>query len=426
MFGKITQTTKTFGKTVVTFFSPASENEAVGTVATKDVATAVIIPTHIPSGHTYSLIQSIIKWSPKTLIVVVDDSTPLNKKNQVILNKIKNLAKSKKTVVFLRTPVNSLKAGALNFGISYLNKANHAPQVVFTVDDDVKINKDTIPAMIAGLYSEKNIGAVCSQVRVKNKNKNLLTRLQALEYHSFNITKTSDNGFVRGPLVMQGMLTAFRMSALKQIKGYRDGHLIEDYDITARLKTEGWNVKIAQDAIAWTSVPEEIEDLWKQRVRWTNGGLFVVKEFWKKLASVHQDVAGHALFLALSFMVLLSLVTSGSNEGFTPLATVLFIFSIINFVIAFTFTLGTFFHFADRDKKDWALKLSILPEFIYSNFLSLILLGSYLFFAYTVVGKAAVAKISQLRKPYNRGLTTFNKIGFSSTWGTRKEKGGQI
>jgi cellulose synthase/poly-beta-1,6-N-acetylglucosamine synthase-like glycosyltransferase len=319
-----------------------------------------------------------------------------------------------------------LKAGALNFGIEYLKTNKNTPDVVFTVDDDVKINKETIPAMIKELFSNKTIGAVCSQVRVKNKNKNVLTRLQALEYHSFNITKISDNNFVKGPLVMQGMLTAFRMTALQQINGYRDGHLIEDYDITARLKNAGWSVKIAQDAVAWTTVPEVVEDLWKQRVRWTNGGLFVVKQFWKQAATVHQDIIGHALFIGLSLMVILSFVFAGSNENNVALASWLLALAIINFIIAFTFTLATFVRYADRDEKDWLLKLSILPEFIYSNLLSLILIGSYAFFVYTLVGRTVVTRIPYLNKSYTRGLNTFNKVGFSSTWGTRKQKGGQI
>jgi len=43
--------------------------------------------------------------------------------------------------------------------------------------------------------------------------------MQGLEYHSFNVSKIADNGFVSGPLVMQGMLTAFRMSLLEQTDG---------------------------------------------------------------------------------------------------------------------------------------------------------------------------------------------------------------
>jgi cellulose synthase/poly-beta-1,6-N-acetylglucosamine synthase-like glycosyltransferase len=410
----------TFASEAGHFFVPKKDNALLENVSSKK-RTAVLIPTHVPDDSTYKLIKSIIEFHPSILIVVIDDFTPLNKQTSAVINKIKKLASLHEQLVYLRTPTNTLKAGALNYGLDYL-AAEVKPQVVFTLDDDVRITKDTLPLMINALYANKEIGAVCSQVRVKNKNKNLLTRLQGLEYHNFNVTKISDNGFLKGPLVMQGMLTGFRMTTLKQIGGYTDGHLIEDYDITARLKARGWKVKVEQNAIAWTNAPETLEGLWKQRVRWTFGGLRVLQEFWGKVDIIYQDLIGHGLFLSLLLLVGLSFTFAGAKSQ-NPSATIaLFMIALLNFLIAFTFNLYTLTRYADRDKKDILLRASVIPEFIYTNVLNIILIGSYLFFLYNLITKAFQKETTLFNRPYRLGLSAFNKVGFSTTWGTRQLK----
>lgn len=412
-------TLKNIAKESVHFFAPETVTVDLKSKRIQNKKTAVLIPTHGPSILTYNLVKSILKWHPNTILVVIDDCTPETKANLVILNKIKRLAKTNEHLTYLRTATNELKAGALNYGIDYVLSLTKKPDVIFTFDDDIIINKNTIPQMVATLYSDSGVGAVCSEVRVINKNNNILTRIQALEYHNFNITKIADNGFLKGPLVMQGMLTAFRATALKQIKGFTKGHLIEDYDITARLKNAGWTVKIAQKAEAWTHVPETAEALWRQRVRWVSGGLQVLGQFWKKTISVYQDLLGHIFFASLFVMIMLSFVFVRAHESNPTLVLTVLAISLFNFLVSFIFNVASLVLYKDADKKDWLLKLTILPELIYSNILSLILLGSYIFLLYSRVFKPLASRITLLSRPYNWGLEAFNKAGFSSRWGTR-------
>lgn len=403
----------------VHFFAPKKEIIEVNAKRIQNKKVAVLIPTHGPNQLTYNLVESILSWHPEVILVVIDDCTPETKKNLETLTLLRNLAKENNNMAYLRTQTNELKAAALNYGIEYVMNLNRQPDVIFTFDDDVIINDETIPTMVANLYSDSTVGAVCSEVRVINKNKNMLTRLQALEYHNFNITKIADNGFLKGPLVMQGMLTAFRAIALKQIGGFTKGHLIEDYDSTARLKSAGWNVKIAQHAIAWTHVPETIEALWKQRVRWISGGLMVLGQFWKKAEVVYQDILGHLFFLSLLALIVLSFMFVRTGDSNPETVAMLFVLSLINFAIAFTFNMASLALYADADKKDWLIKFIIIPELIYSNILSLILFGSYIFALYSKVFKPLANRVSLFNAPYHWGLAVFNKAGFSTKWGTR-------
>lgn len=420
MSNKTAHIAKRIAEESVHFFAPKKDIVDLDPTKFENKKVAVLIPTHGPSGLTYNLLLAMMNWHPNVVLVVIDDCTPETKKNLVTLTKIRELAKQNNNLTYLRTPYNELKAGALNFGIDYVMSLAKKPDVIFTFDDDVIINQNTIPQMVATLFSDDSVGAVCSEVRVINKNTNTLTRLQALEYHNFNITKIADNGFLKGPLVMQGMLTAFRASAMQQLGGFTKGHLIEDYDITARLKDHGWKVKIAQKAIAWTHVPETVEALWKQRVRWISGGLQVLGQFWKKAEVVYQDLLGHVFFVTLLALIIMSFFYVRSSDASNPeTVTILFVLSLFNFFVAFIFNIVSLALYKDADFKDWAIKTLIIPELIYSNILSLILLGSYFFILYSKVFKPLANKVGIFSKPYNWGLAAFNKAGFSSQWGTR-------
>lgn len=400
------------------FFVPAQINRQLLQKQTGK-RIAVLIPTYCPTDQTYELITSILRWHPDALVVAIDDSTPLVTENLPSLEKIKRIAVYKRNCIYLRTPTNTLKAGALNYGIQYLEKLVKKPEIVFTFDDDVEINEHTLPAMIETLFSEETVGAVCSKALVKNKKANLLTRLQALEYHNFNITKTADNGFLLGPLVMQGMLSAFRYSALSQIKGFTNMHLIEDYDITARLKFAGWQVKMAGQALAWTLVPEKFEVLWKQRVRWTYGGIYIVRQFWKSVPIIFQDLIGHFLFLGLVALIAASFILKINEPENPTLIFILLTISAIHFVFGLLFNVITLLSYSNRDRLDWVIKLTLLPEFLYYTVLSLVLLGAYFFYLYNLIGLALVKRVKYLSTPFKWGLALFQKFGYSSTWGTR-------
>src|SRR3989344_6334700 len=235
-----------------------------------------LIPTYKPGFLTLRLVGDFARWNPGIEIFVIDDCTPSGTEGSQMV--FKRVAAVSDRVTLLRTPVNTLKAGALNRGLRYIfeERKGKPPDVILTLDDDVVITPSTVKNLVTELMSYDELGAVCSQCRVLNKNKNLLTRLQGLEYLGFNAIRLADEGFFRGPLVMHGMLPAFRAEALRGEGSFSEGHLIEDYEMTARLKSAGWHVKSAQKAPAWTVVPDRLSKLWSERTPWIYGGLTVV------------------------------------------------------------------------------------------------------------------------------------------------------
>ena len=72
------------------------------------------------------------------------------------------------------------------------------------------------------------------------------------------------------------MLSTYRTAVLRKIGGFCHdrNNLTEDFEIALRLKKNGYNIKMADDAITYTRAPDSLKALWKQRVRWYRGYIY--------------------------------------------------------------------------------------------------------------------------------------------------------
>lgn len=384
---------------------------------------SVIIPTYAPGELTFRLVQDLVRWNHGIEIYVVDDCTPRDFAGSVEL--FHKIAAVSPRVTVLRTPVNKLKAGALNYALKHIEAGEHMPEAVLTLDDDVVIEETTVRNLVTELMSYEHLGAVCSKCRVFNKNTNLLTRLQGLEYLGFNAIRLADEGFFRGPLVMHGMLTAFRASALREAGGFSEGHLIEDYEVTTRLKARGWSVKSALNAPAWTVVPETLPRFWRQRTRWAYGGITVVAQATHP-TSVFQDLLGHGVFIAMLFVVGI-LFLSHSSEYVPPfIAQWVIALSFLQLLIWYSFQLWLMRFYREKDIYDWIIRATLLPEFVYSYVMTFALLGSYLFHSFIVIKRIATRMGGSLAERLFGGSTEFFRAcGYAErNWGTRAQRKG--
>lgn len=397
---------------LINFLLPIQKAPSEDLVNIKTKRSVVIVPTYRPTSITVKLVKSLVDFNRdlNLSVLVVDDSSPTS--SQTIFDQILSINKSKVTVI--HTPTNSLKAGAINFGLSYLEKNRQATDVIFTVDDDIVIKQPTIRLMLVKLYENNLVGAVCSLAKVLNKNVNLLTRLQGLEYNFFNVIRVADNNFIQGPLVMHGMISAFKYTAIKQVGGFRQNHIIEDYEITARLKNIGWYVALSPRAEAFTVVPETITHLWRQRVRWSFGGIQVVLSK-NKLTSIIQDVIGHLLFISTLVLLALSFLISPSTNNFETQKLVILI-SLISFTSSFIFFIYTLSFYREKDWIDTVIRLTFVLEIFYSQILTFILLGSYLFYVYTKIRNRLSANTTKKLHFIDQVLSN---LGYSQRWGTR-------
>lgn len=59
--------------------------------------------------------------------------------------------------------------------------------------------------------------------------------------------------------------------------------ITEDIDISWKLQLAGWTVHFEPNALCWVLMPETINGLWKQRVRWSQGGSEVLLRYFSSM-----------------------------------------------------------------------------------------------------------------------------------------------
>jgi len=175
----------------------------------------------------------------------------------------------------VRVP-NGGKSNALNTGIALAKN-----ELIVTVDGDTIFEKDSI-RMLVQAFADPSVGAVAGNVKVGNREK-MVAAWQHIEYVvGFNLDRRLYEVLNCMPTV-PGAIGAFRRKALAEVGGISDETLAEDTDVTMALCRAGWRVVYEERAKAWTEAPATLEQLYRQRYRWSYG---TMQAMWKHRRSL--------------------------------------------------------------------------------------------------------------------------------------------
>ncbi|MCG2361298.1 poly-beta-1,6 N-acetyl-D-glucosamine synthase [Staphylococcus epidermidis] len=179
---------------------------------------------------------------------------------------------------FVDLEVNRGKANALNEGIK---QASY--EYVMCLDADTVIDDDAPFYMIEDFKKNPKLGAVTGNPRIRNKS-SILGKIQTIEYASIIGCIKRSQSLAGAINTISGVFTLFKKSALKDV-GYWDTDMItEDIAVSWKLHLFDYEIKYEPRALCWMLVPETIGGLWKQRVRWAQGGHEVLlRDFWSTI-----------------------------------------------------------------------------------------------------------------------------------------------
>jgi cellulose synthase/poly-beta-1,6-N-acetylglucosamine synthase-like glycosyltransferase/peptidoglycan/xylan/chitin deacetylase (PgdA/CDA1 family)/spore germination protein YaaH len=158
------------------------------------------------------------------------------------------------------------KARALIRG---LQEVRHG--IVVSLDADTQFESGTITELVRP-FADPRVGAVSGRARVGNL-ATLFARFQALEYScGFNLDRRAYDQ-LNCITVVPGAVSAFRLDAIRAAGGISTDTLAEDTDLTLSLHRQGYRIRYASQAVAWTEAPETPRTFARQRFRWAFGTL---------------------------------------------------------------------------------------------------------------------------------------------------------
>jgi len=245
--------------------------------AKKKYGLGVVIPCYKEGNTVGAVIEKFINngYDKIEKIVVVDDCSPDNS-----FEIAKQYEKKYPGLVYaVQTPKNTgCAAGSKNYGAKFIDS-----ELIVFGDADSFPEKGAIEKTL-GFFDEKNVAAVTSNVLVKNRT-NTLLMLQAVEYIVIKFTRKLLE-FIGSIYVTPGPLAVYRKSVFDKIKGFDNNNITEDIEITWRLLSKGYDVKMSVPSKVYAESPDTFRAWFQQRIRWNLGGIQCIfkyaKDFGKK------------------------------------------------------------------------------------------------------------------------------------------------
>jgi biofilm PGA synthesis N-glycosyltransferase PgaC len=125
---------------------------------------------------------------------------------------------------------------------------------------------------------DPKVGAVTGNPRIRTRS-TLLGKIQVGEFSAIvGLIKRAQQVYGR-IFTVSGVIAAFRRSALHQVGYWSPDMVTEDIDISWKLQLGGWDVRFEPNALCWVLMPETLGGLWRQRVRWAQGGAEVLLRY---------------------------------------------------------------------------------------------------------------------------------------------------
>lgn len=297
----------------------------------------VLIPAYCEETVIVKSVTSALQSTyPIEEVIVIDDGS-----TDETANVVREKFGSDPRVRLVRQK-NQGKAEALNNGIRLIETP-----VFVAIDADTVISPEAIGLLVRH-FSDETVGAVAGNVKVGNR-RNLLTRLQAIEYITAQNLDRRAFEVLNGIMVVPGSIGAWRTEAVKSSGGYTTQTIVEDADLTVSIIRKGYTVVYEPKAHAFTEAPETIRQWMRQRLRWHFGMLQIA---WKhKSAFLERRAVG---LVSIPDLILFGAVFS----LFAPLADIVMIVNLFSLAGRLT----------DADPGSWG-NISVLIAVAYVAYL---------------------------------------------------------
>jgi len=235
---------------------------------------SLIIPAYNEQATIARTIKNVLSLNypkEKLEIIVVDDGS-----TDKTYEKAKQFAK---LGIKVFTKPNGGKASALNFGLKHAKG-----EIVGVVDCDTTLEKDALLRAVAYFDSPK-VASVTSRI-LQRKKKALRERWLDIELKlTAYLRKLSE--YLNIITATPGPLSLYRRKVLLKVGGFDEKSILEDNEIAWRLIYHGYRIKMAYDSKTYTNLEYKLKRWWKQRTRWSIGGLQIVQKYLPLLFKHH-------------------------------------------------------------------------------------------------------------------------------------------
>jgi len=230
----------------------------------------IVVPCHNEGRDIEDTVEYLLASTyPNFDILLVDDGSA-DETRQIL----DGLAEQHANVRVIHCAHNQGKAVALTTA-SLMTPA----QYLCCIDADALLDPEALSWLMVH-FQNPRVGAVTGNPRVRNRS-TLLGRLQVGEFSSIiGLIKRAQRTYGR-IFTVSGVVACFRKAALHDVGYWSPDMLTEDIDVSWKLQIRHWDVRFEPKAHCWILAPETLRGLWKQRLRWSMGGIQIMMKNWR-------------------------------------------------------------------------------------------------------------------------------------------------
>jgi len=324
---------------------------------------SVLITAYNEGKTVKNSIESMLEQNYRGYIqvIVIVDGAKQNRETYEVARKYEGIHGNKEILVIPKWERGG-RASSLNLGLNFVKG-----EITLALDGDTSYDRDMIKNAVSH-FSDERLVALSGNLRIRNWNKTIVTKFQAIEYAiSIYMAKQFLDalGLINN---ISGAFGIFKTDFLNGLGGW-DAGTAEDLDLTLRFKKyrnlyPDIKLGFAHDAIGLTDGPETWAGILKQRRRWDGDlvYLYFKKHTWAlnpKIVGWREALYTYYLVLiqnfALPVFILLYYIKLFLQFS---LLEVLAIITFIYLIYALhTFFLILFFVALISERKNWDVKL---------------------------------------------------------------------
>jgi len=229
-------------------------------------AVSILVPCHNEAANATEVFTALADLHyPDYEVIAINDGSKDN--TAEILNGLAQRLDRMRVVHLAR---NRGKSVALNCGAMLARN-----EILVCIDGDALLDVNALTWIVQRLLSDGSIGGLTGNPRIRNRS-TVLARLQVGEYGTIVGLIKRAQSLVGWMFTVSGVVCAFRKRALQDAGWWSPLTVTDDVELTWRVQISGWRVPYEANAMCWILMPETLRGLWRQRLRWSEGGTHTV------------------------------------------------------------------------------------------------------------------------------------------------------
>lgn len=227
-----------------------------------DPLISILIPCFNEQANVYDTIHYALNQRYTNIEVIAINDGSSDQTGE----RLNELAAQNPKLRVIHLAENQGKAVALRMGAL----AAHSEYLV-CIDGDACLAPDAVVYLTLPLVQYPRVGAVTGNPRIRTRS-TLIGRIQVGEFSSIiGLIKRTQRVYGQ-VFTVSGVVSAFRQRALDRVGYWSLDMITEDIDISWKLQRDHWSIFYEPRALCWILMPETLKGLWKQRLRWAQGG----------------------------------------------------------------------------------------------------------------------------------------------------------